>query len=333
MNPGDFVEARRRLEAKRRVVGERLTSASDAVKLIADGDTVIVGGCMFSRTPMALLHELLRQRRNSLVIARNLSWLEAELLLVAGASSHLITSWQGLGVPWGLSRILREEVESGRVRFEEWSHFAMGLRFRAAAMGVPFLPALTMLGSDLMQTTDAKTIACPFTGHTLAAIPALFADVALVHVHRADRFGNCQIDGYTHMDEDVCRAATRVIVSAEEIVSEDEIRKHPDRTVIPSLVVDAVVEAPFGAYPGECYGLYETDFDHVESYVQAVRATGPDAVHDYLARYIYGVSSHEAFMRLFDPAVLEAKRTAARDLTVPLPPRWERLGEGTQGTT
>ncbi|MFI5267883.1 MAG: CoA transferase subunit A [Chloroflexota bacterium] len=326
---GDCVEARRRLVAKRRVTGERLMAAADAAKLIEDGDTEIVGGCMFSRTPMALLHELLRQRRKGLLIARNLSWLEAELLMIAGASRHLITSWQGLGVPWGLSRILREEVESGRVRFEEWSHFAMGLRFRAAAMGVPFLPALTMLGSDLMQTTDAKAIECPFTGETLAAIPALFADVALIHVHRADRFGNCQIDGYTHMDEDICRAATRVIVSAEEIVPDEDIRRHPDRTVIPSLVVDAVVEAPFGAYPGECYGLYETDFDHIDAYVRAVRTSGAAAVQDHLQRYVYGVSSHEDFMRLFDPAVLQAKRIAASELTVPLPPRRERLDEGT----
>jgi len=315
MGPGDFVEARRRLEAKRRVTGERLMSAADAAKLVHDGDTAIVGGCMFSRTPMAILHELLRQQRKDLVICRNLSWLEAELLMIAGATTHLVTSWQGLGVPWGLSRILREEVEGGRVRFEEWSHFAMGLRFRAAAMGVPFLPAVTMLGSDLMAVTAAKTIQCPFTGETLAAIPALFADVALVHVQRADRFGNCQIDGYTHMDEDICRAATTVLVSAEEIVPDEDIRRHPDRTVIPSLVVDAVVEAPFGAYPGECYGLYETDFDHIDAYVQAVRADGAAAAHDYLHRYVYGTASHSDFLQLFDDEVLRGRQQAAKELT------------------
>jgi glutaconate CoA-transferase, subunit A len=315
MKPCDFVEARRRLDAKPRPAGERLMSAAGAVKLVQDGDTVIAGGCMFSRPPMALLHELLRQGRKDLTIARNLSWLEAELLMIAGATTHLVTSWQGLGVPWGLSRVLREEVESGRVRFEEWSHFAMGLRFRAAAMGVPFLPALTMLGSDLMRTTETKTIDCPYTGQTLAAIPALFADVALIHVHRADRFGNCQIDGYTHMDEDVCRAATRVIVSAEEIVPDGEIRREPDRTVIPSLVVDAVVEAPFGAYPGECYGRYETDFEHVDAYVQASRQDGAEAVRDYLRRCVFDVGSHGEFLRLFDPAVLRGKQQAARELT------------------
>ena len=134
---------------------------------------------------------------------------------------------------------MREYVESGRVRFEEWSHLGLGLRFRAAAMGVPFLPTLTMLGSDLMDVGGSKTITCPYTGETLHAVPALFPDVALIHVHRADRFGNCQIDGYPHMDADIALAAATVLVTAEEIVSEDEIRRHPDRTVIPGFVVDA----------------------------------------------------------------------------------------------
>jgi glutaconate CoA-transferase subunit A len=315
MKAGDFRDARRRLEAKRRPSGERLMSAAGAAGLVKDGDQVIIGGCMFSRTPIAILHELLRHGRRDLVISRNLSWLEAELLMVAGATKHLVTSWQGLGVPWGLSRILREQVEGGHVRFEEWSHFAMGLRFRAAAMGVPFLPALTALGSDLMKVSQAKTVKCPFTGETLAAIPALFADVAIIHVHRADRFGNCQIDGYSHMDEDICRAAPTVIVSAEEILPEDEVRKHPDRTKIPSLVVDAVIEAPFGAYPGECYGLYETDFAHVDAYAQATRASGAQAVQEYLRRYVYGVSSHAEFMGLFQPDVLRDRQAAAKELT------------------
>ncbi|HLG73447.1 MAG TPA: CoA-transferase, partial [Chloroflexota bacterium] len=236
-------------------------------------------------------------------------------LMIGGATRHLVTSWQGLGVPWGLSRILREQVEGGHVRFEEWSHFGMGLRFRAAAMGVPFLPAVTMLGSDLMRVTDAKTIECPFTGERLAAIPALFADVAIIHVHRADASGNCQIDGYRHMDEDICRAATTVIVTAEEIVPESRIRSEPDRTVIPSLVVDAVVEAPLGAYPGECYGLYETDFAHVDAYAQGVRASGPGAVREYLQRNVYGPGSFAGFVGSIDVDVLDACRRAAKELS------------------
>ena len=217
----DFHGARLRLEAKVKTAGEKLTSLDDAVARVKDGNQVALGGCLFSRTPLALVRALLRRRPRSLGIARNLMCYEGEWCLVAGAVEKIVTSWMGIGLPWGLSRILREYVESGRVAFEEWSHLGLGLRFRAAAMGLPFLPSLTMLGSDLMDVGGSKTIACPYTGATLHAVPALFPDVALLHVHRADRRGNCQIDGYPHMDADIALAAATVLVTAEEIVPEE----------------------------------------------------------------------------------------------------------------
>ena len=163
---------------------------------VRDGDHVAVGGCLFSRTPMALVRELVRQRRTGLTLSRNLMCTEGEFLMVTGAVERVVTAWMSIGLPWGVSKILRHYVESGKVALEEWSHLALGLRYRAAAMGVPFLPALTMLGSDLVGVGGMKTIEDPYTGATLAAVPALFPDVALIHVHRADRFGNAQIDGY-----------------------------------------------------------------------------------------------------------------------------------------
>jgi len=314
---GDFIVARQRLEAKRRDAGEKLTSAQDAGRLVKDGDHVAVGGCLFSRTPMLLVRELLRQQRRGLTLSRNLMCFEGELLMVAGAVDQIVTSWQGIGLPWGLSRVLREHVESGRVRMEEWSHLGLGLRYRAGAMGVPFLPTLTMLGSDLMDVGGSKPIACPFTGETVNAVPALFPDVAMLHVHRADRRGNCQIDGYTHMDADIARAASTVLVTAEEIVDEEEFRHHPDRTTIPGFVVDAVVHAPLGAMPGECYGLYETDFEHFDGYVAAINDKGMDGVREYLNRWVYGPASHQEWLSLFDPATVERQRRFGRELTNP----------------
>src|SRR6266508_262712 len=190
----DLREARRRLEAKPKSSGEKLTSIEDAASRVKDGDLIAAGGCLFSRTPLALVREILRQRRQDLTLARNLMCTEGEMMMVAGAARKVITAWMSIGLPWGVSKIMREHVESGKVPLEEWSHLALGLRFRAAAMGVPFLPSLTMLGSDLMAVGDTRTMECPYTGETLALIPALFPDVALLHVHRADRFGNCQID-------------------------------------------------------------------------------------------------------------------------------------------
>ena len=147
----DFVAARRRLEAKAKSAGEKLTTVEDAVARVKDGDHVAVGGCLFSRTPMALVREILRQRRRGLTLSRNLMCTEGEFFMVAGGVERVVTAWMSIGLPWGVSKILRHYVESGKVALEEWSHLALGLRFRAAAMGVPFLPALTMLGSDLVE--------------------------------------------------------------------------------------------------------------------------------------------------------------------------------------
>ena len=122
-----------------------------------------------------------------------------------------MTSWVGIGLPWGISQVLRQLRRAGGLAtYEEWSHLALGLRFKAGAMGVPFLPTLTMLGSDLAGLVGGPASStCPFTGREVAAVPALNPDVALIHVHRADRFGNAQIDGYPHMDADMARGGPR----------------------------------------------------------------------------------------------------------------------------
>ena len=311
----DFLAARKRLEAKPKPAADKLTSLEAAAARVKDGDQIAIGGCLYSRTPLGLVREILRRRPRGLTLSRNLMCYEAEWGLVAGAVDKIVTSWMGIGLPWGLSRILREYVESGRVVFEEWSHLGLGLRFRAAAMGLPFLPTLTMLGSDLMDVGGSKTITCPYTGETLHAVPALYPDVSLIHVHRADRFGNCQIDGYPHMDADLALAASTVLVTAEEIVSEDEIRRHPDRTVIPSFAVDALVHVPYGSYPHECYGLYDSEPDHFGGYVDGIKEHGAGGVARYLDRYVYGPTSHADYLDLFGAGALEAARDRAQELS------------------
>jgi glutaconate CoA-transferase subunit A len=287
----------------------------EAAARVRDGDLVVAGGCLFSRTPMALVREILRQRRSGLTLVRNLMCTEGELMMVAGAVSRVVTAWMSIGLPWGVSKIMREFVESGSVAFEEWSHLALGLRLRAAAMGVPFLPSLTMLGSDLADVQGLRTVEDPYTGERLAAVPALFPDVALLHVHRADRFGNAQIDGYPHMDADMARAAHTVLVTAEEIVPEEEVRAHPDRTVIPGFLVDAVVLQPFGSFPHECYGLYEADFDHFQDYTDAIAARGTKAVAEYLDRYVYEPATFDEYLERFGGERLARQQRRARELT------------------
>jgi glutaconate CoA-transferase subunit A len=310
----DFRAARLRLEGKTKSASDKLVPLEKAVARVGDGDHVALGGCLFSRTPLALVWALLRRRPRRLTISRNLMCYEGEWCLVADSVEKIVTSWMGIGLPWGLSRIVREYVESGRVVFEEWSHLGLGLRFRAAAMGVPFLPALTMLGSGLMDVGGSQTVACPYTGETLHAVPALFPDVALVHVHRADRLGNCQIDGYPHMDADIARASTTVLVTAEEIVPEEEIRRRPDRTVIPGFAVDALCHVPYGSYPHECYGLYDAEPEHFTEYVTGIQHLGSRGVARYLDRFVFGPASHGEYLARFGDAALAAARLRAREL-------------------
>src|SRR5262249_28208784 len=152
------------------------------------------------------------------------------------------------------------------------------------------------------------------TGETLHAVPALSPDVALLHVHRADRFGNCQTDGYPHMDADIALASSTVLVTAEEIVSEEEIRRQPERTVIPGFVVDALAHVPYGSYPHECYGLYDAEPDHFTQYVAGINERGVDGVSRYLDHYVYGPATHPAVLGLFGHAALGSARDRARAL-------------------
>lgn len=300
----------RRTGARDRSLREKVMSLDEAAALVPDGASVGIGGSTLSRTPLAMIWALIRARRRGLVCARGISSSEGELLFASGTSQHLITSWFSLGIVWGVSRIMRAYTESNRARFEEWSHLAIGLRFRAGAMGVPFLPMRSMLGSDVLaRLPDARVIDCPFTGERLALVPALNPDIALIHVQRCDAYGNAQIDGLPFMDLDLALAANRVILTTERIVSNDQIRRRPDQTKIPFFAVDAVVEAPFGCAPHECYGIYEPFFDHLDDYAAALKPDPEQGMRDYLDRHFYEPQSWTDYLdRIGLPALLDAAR-------------------------
>lgn len=314
MSTYDVRDARADLESHARPASDKYVSAQHAVRLVDDGHHVAVGGTNYSRTPMALLFELLRQGRRDLALSRPLTCYEAELFLGTGMASTIVTSWVGIGHNWGLPRVVRHYVERGLARFEEWSHLALGLRYKAGAMGVPFLPTVSMLGSDLARYTTNEEISCPFTGQKLLAVPALNPDVAFIHVHRADVYGNSQIDGYTLMDMDMARAARRVVVSAEEVVTPEVIRRQPQGTVIPHFAVDAVVEIPYGAYPHECYGRYEADMEHFGAYMDSVREGGVDSVSDYVQSNITCYPDFAGFLAEVGEERLRERELLAREL-------------------
>ncbi|MEV0049856.1 CoA-transferase [Saccharopolyspora shandongensis] len=306
--------ARAELSGHSRAAEDKRTTAADAVRrLVTDGAVIGVGGTNHARTPMALLIEVLRQGRTGLTMTRPLSCFEAEVMLATGAADRVMTSWVGIGHGWGLAPVLRHLVERGEAAFEEWSHLGIGLRYKAGAMGVPFLPTVSMLGSDIHRRLELATIACPYTGQVLNAVPSLNPDVALVHVQRADASGNAQIDGYQLMDADLVLASRRVILTAEEIVPTDQLRLDPARTLVPAFAVDAVVHQPMGAYPHECYGHYEADLDEFAAYMQAVRADGLDGARAYAAG-LASHADHDAYIGSVDPGRRAALRRTGEEL-------------------
>src|SRR5262249_23753767 len=173
-----YCELRGETRAGDRGLREKVMSLAEAAGLVNDGDHVGIGGCTLSRTPMAMIWALVRARRRNLIISRSIMSTEGDLLLVAGVSSHVITSWFSQGIVWGISKVMPHYTENKLARFEEWSHMSIGLRYRAGAMGVPFMPSRTMLGSDLGKQLGGalKTMACPFTGEEITLLPALNPD-------------------------------------------------------------------------------------------------------------------------------------------------------------
>jgi glutaconate CoA-transferase subunit A len=305
-----YSELRRRTAARDRSLRNKVMSLPEAAGLVPDGASVGIGGSTLSRTPMAMIWALIRAGRKDLCCARGITSSEGELLFASGASRHIITSWFSQGIVWGVSRIMRLYTEEKRSRFEEWSHMAMGLRFRAGAMGVPFLPMRSMMGSDLTgQLPEVKLIDCPFTGEELVLVPALNPDFALIHVQRCDAYGNAQIDGLPFLDLDLALAANRVILTTERIVSNDQIRRAPDHTKIPFLAVEAVVEVPFGSAPHECYGHYEPLFKHLDDYAARLRRDPEQGIRSYLERYFYTPKSWTEYLSLLGlDELLDASR-------------------------
>jgi glutaconate CoA-transferase subunit A len=297
--------------ARDRGLREKVMSLEEAAKLVENGDHVALGGCHLSRTPHAMIWALIRARKQNLTISRSIASSETDLLLSAGVSRHVVTSWFSQGLIWGVSKVMRHHVENKLAVFDEWSHMSMGLRYRAGAMGIPFMPSRTMLGSDVGKRLgdDFKSMTCPFTSEEVGLLPALNPDVALIHVQRCDPYGNAQLDGLQFMDLDIAMAAKCVILTTERIVSNEQIRRTPDQTRIPFFTVEAVVEAPIGCAPHECYGIYEPFFSHLDDYAALTTRDPVKGSQEYLERYYYEPKSWFDYLsRLGMDAVLDACR-------------------------
>lgn len=292
----------------------KLTTMYDAIaKYVHDGDIIAIEG-FTAFIGFAAAHEIMRQKRKDLTICRMTPDLIYDQMVAAGCVKKMIFSY--LGNPGvGSLHCIRRAIEKGipdKLDIEEYSHFGMVGRYMAGAAGLPFFPLKSYLGADLAEVNpNICFVDNPYGDDRVAVVPALNPDVAIVHAQRCDKQGNTQIWGLIGMQKEVAFAAKHVIVVVEEIVSEDIIRSDPNRTLIPHIVVDAVVHQPYGAHPSYVQGYYDRDNQRYIAWEKISRDQA--AVETWLAAWVYGVDSWEGYL-----ARLQAEE----------PDIWERLAPG-----
>ena len=283
-------------QKSRAMTDKRMTVTEAVRRFIKDGDYFASGGFGGVRISTAVLHEIVRQGIQSLGLSGHTATHDFQIL-VAGKCFDRCDIAYVVGLERrGLSPNARRYLESGAVRMTEWSNATLGWRYKAAAMGIPFLPARSVLGTDTFKYSSAKEIICPFTGQKLLAVPALYPDVGVVHVHRADMYGNAQVDGISIADYDMSRACKQLIVTTERIVSTDEIRRNPSQTFIPYWLVDAVCEVRYGSYPGNMPYEYYSDEEHLAEWLEAEK--DESVLQAFIDKYIYGTRNFEEYISL-----------------------------------
>ncbi len=272
----------------------KLISLKDAIsKYVSDGDIVYAAG-FTHLIPFAAGHEILRQNKLDLVLARATPDLIYDQMVAAGCARKVIFSYMGNpGV--GSLRIVRSAIEQGKLEWEEYSHFGMITRLQAGASGLPFLPMNQTGAADLEKVNpNIKRIPDPFGGKDVIVVPALNPDVVIVHVQRADANGNAHLWGIIGEQKEAAFAAKKAIVTAEEIVDEAVIRSDPNRTLIPSVVVDAVCHVPFACHPSYAQGYYDRDNDFYLEWDKISESV--ETVKSWLDEWVYGVNDRAEYM-------------------------------------
>jgi glutaconate CoA-transferase subunit A len=200
---------------------------------------------------------------------------------------------------FGTSPLIRYLTERGKIELEDWSNYNMSARFKAGSMGLPFIPCRSPLGSDMLQANRAAVMDCPFTGRPIMLLPASHPNVAIVHVQEADIFGNCRIQGPLFTCPEIAMASAHTIVTCERLIEHDDMTRYPNRINLPFFSVDAVVEVPFGAYPGNCGGVYYYDEKHIPEFrgaCEQFRKGAPAPLKEYYDNYIFGVEDASDFI-------------------------------------
>lgn len=274
-------------------------TAAEAIARIPDGAVVGIGGFVTNNKPMALLRALMRSRRRGLTIVAPAGSLEIDLLLARGVVDRLITSYCGAEALAPIAPVFAAKV-GAEVPLDEVDLGTVAAMLRATAMGLPFLPVRGPLGTDIpVRNPRLRPLPDPFGGPDLLAAPALQVDFALIHAIQSDPYGNVQHVGARFLDEMLARAARQVIVQVERLIPNEDIKKNPGGTTLPSAFVDAVVVAPYGAHPFASHTVHGLDRAHLLDLAAAGKAYAkgdPAALQAYMERYIDGPADHAGYL-------------------------------------
>ncbi len=294
----------------------KVTSLAQAIKsLVPNGCHLSIGGFTINRNPMAAVYEIIRQHKKDLHLYAHSNGQGVDELVGAGCVKRLEIAYAGSGRFAPTCIRFRKAVESGTLQVEDYSNYQMTLRFMAGAMGVPFLPTRSGLGTDIikkwgfpedLRAADEKlptqkliTIDNPFgewgAAPKLVLVPAINPDVTIIHVQQADQRGNARIKGLTFADVEQAKAARHLIITCEELVSEDYLKQEPDHNQIPFIHVDAVIPIPWGAYPTACFKYYDYDPEYLLNYQQV--ATDEKLYQEYLTKNIINPAGHCEFVK------------------------------------
>lgn len=279
----------------RGLTDKRMSVAEAVGQFIHDGDFLAIGGFGHIRIPMAVLYQIIREKRRNLAIAGKTAVHDVDVLIGAGCVSKVDCAYAFGHELRGLSPAGRRAVESGQVKVvTEMSNGGFQWRFLAGMMGIPFIPVRSLVGTDTFEKSSAKLVRDPWSGKPIVLLPAAYPDVALFHVPRCDKYGNAQIDGILAEDFELARAARRVIISTETIIEEEEIRRDPRQTAIPFYVVDAVCEVPYGAHPTQMPYQYFFDEAHIHEWLTVSKTD--EGTRAYLQKYVFDVADFDEYL-------------------------------------
>ncbi len=288
----------------------KLMSLPEAIRqFVRDGDCVYAAG-FTHLIPFAAGHEIIRQGIKNLTLARATPDLIYDQMIAAGCARKVIFSYMGNpGV--GSLRVARAALEAGNIEWEEYSHFGMISRLQAGATGLPFMPMNPTSAGDLERANPLyRTVTDPYSGQEVVVVPALKPDVAIVHVQRCDAEGNAHLWGIIGEQKESAFAAGRVILTAEEIVSEEVIRSDPNRTLIPGFIVDAVCHVPYCAHPSYTQGYYDRDNDFYLEWDNI--SADPEQLKTWLDEWVFGVKDRAEYWQKLGPEIHEKLKIKSR---------------------